>query len=327
MKVILKKIYKKLPISPGIRQQITSWRFSQKTKSEEIIDIYENVAEPKMDAERKAVTAVIPNYNYKRYLRERIDSILFQTYPVKEIIILDDCSSDGSVDFIEKEIRENQSGIKMRFVKNEKNSGNVFAQWQKAFVLAESEYVWIAEADDSCDRRFLETVMKGFSDEEVVISYCESLTIDENNKLLMGDLRPWIDIFETGKWNQDYVNDGEREVAETMCINNTIANVSSAVIRNGDYNQILEGAKTYKLAGDWYTYMNILKQGKIAYFSESLNYHRMQTQGLTLSTSYEREYEEIIRLQDFALENFDVAEDVKAKVFERRERERIRFGL
>ena len=54
MKVILKKIYKKLPISPGIRQQITSWRFSQKTKSEEIIDIYENVAEPKMDAERKA---------------------------------------------------------------------------------------------------------------------------------------------------------------------------------------------------------------------------------------------------------------------------------
>ena len=112
-----------------------------------------------------------------------------------------------------------------------------------------------------------------------------------------------------------------------MCINNTIANVSSAVIRNGDYHEILEAAKSYKLAGDWYTYMNLLKHGKIAYFKESLNYHRMQTQGLTLSTSHEEEYNEIIRLQDFALENFPVSDEVRGKVYERRERERIRFGL
>ena len=73
--------------------------------------------------------------------------------------------------------------------------------------------------------------------------------------------------------------------------------------------------------------MNLLKLGKIAYYRESLNYHRMQTQGLTLSTSHEKEFEEIVRLQDYALKNFDVSEDVKKKVFERREREKIRFGL
>ena len=151
--------------------------------------------------------------------------------------------------------------------------------------------------------------------------------MDENNKILMGDLRVWIDIFMTHKWDADYVKDGKEEVAETMCINNTIANVSSAVFRKGDYNQIIEGAKSYKLAGDWYVYMNILKLGKIAYFKESLNYHRMQSQGLTLSTSHEKEFEEIVRLQDFALENFDVSDAVKAKVYERREREKKRFGL
>ena len=53
----------------------------------------------------------------------------------------------------------------------------------------------------------------------------------------------------------------------------------------------------------------------------------MQTQGLTLSTSHEEEYNEIIRLQDFALENFPVSDEVRGKVYERRERERIRFGL
>ena len=295
-------------------------------KSTVSADYSSQTPQKKVEAKYK-VTAVIPNYNYARYLKERVDSILFQTYPVAELIILDDCSSDNSIEVINQLIAENQTGIPMRLIKNEKNSGSVFAQWQKAFLQAKTDYVWIAEADDSCNERFLETVMQAFDDPEVVISYCESLTIDENNTLLMGDLRVWIDIFQTGKWNHSYVKDGREEVAETMCINNTIANVSSAVIRNGNYTDILEHAKSFKLAGDWYTYMNLLKLGKIAYYRESLNYHRMQTQGLTLSTSHEKEFEEIVRLQDYALKNFDVSEDVKKKVFERREREKIRFGL
>lgn len=292
------------------------------------IDIYESQKQKSvLNNDIKNIIAVIPNYNYARFLPERLDSIVLQTYPVSKIIVLDDCSSDNSIEVIEKYIANNKSNIPIELFKNEKNSGSVFAQWQKAFNMAKSEYVWIAEADDSCNEKFLETVMKGFDDPEVVISYCESLTMDENNKILMGDLRVWIDIFKTHKWDSDYIKDGKEEVAETMCINNTIANVSSAVFRNGNYNDIIEGAKSYKLAGDWYVYMNILKLGKIAYFKESLNYHRMQSQGLTLSTSHEKEFEEIVRLQDFALENFDVSDSVKKKVYERREREKKRFGL
>ena len=187
--------------------------------------------------------------------------------------------------------------------------------------------MWIAEADDSCNASFLETVMQGFEDEGVVISYCESLTMDENNVLMMKDLRMWIDLFATGKWEHDYIKDGVDEVAESMCINNTIANVSGAVIKNDDYFAILEGAKEYRLAGDWYTYMNILKRGKIAYFKESLNYHRLQTQGLTLSTSHEEEFGEIVRLQDFAINHFDISDRTKEMIYTRRERERVRFGL
>lgn len=298
-----------------------------KIRSKKVITPRQGVQNIQLKEPIRRVSAVIPNYNYARFLEERIDSIICQTYPVQEIIILDDCSTDDSIKVIQKRIAENQTGIPMKLIVNEKNSGSVFAQWQKAFQLAKGDYVWIAEADDSCNERFLEFVMKGFEDEEVVISYCESLTMDENNKLLMGDLRVWIDIFNTGKWNNSYIKDGKEEVAETMCINNTIANVSSAVIKNGDYYEILEKAKEYKLAGDWYAYMNILMKGKIAYFKDSLNYHRMQAQGLTLSTSHEKEFDEIIKLQNFALNNFNISEEVRKKVYERREKERIRFGL
>lgn len=323
------KIIRKVHLPDSVKNRLrTIIRKNMSKNNVNKIDIYAMTeCYPKVTGNIRKITAVIPNYNYARYLDERIDSILYQTYPVSEIIILDDCSTDNSIELIRQRIHDNKTGIKITLIENQINSGNVFSQWQKAFEVSKSEFVWIAEADDSCDSRFLETVMQGFEDDEVVISYCESLTMDENNVLLMGDLRVWIDLFNTGKWEHNYVKDGKEEVAETMCINNTIANVSSAVIRNDDYYDILEGAKQYKLAGDWYTYMNILKRGKIAYFRDSFNYHRMQTQGLTLSTSHEKEFEEIVRLQDFALNNFEISDATKDIVFERREREKNRFGL
>ena len=84
---------------------------------------------------------------------------------------------------------------------NEKNSGNVFKQWNKAFEVSTGDYLWIAEADDSCSNIFLQEIMRPFEkNKNVVVSYCESLTMDENNKILMRNLRKWIDR----KWRRIY---------------------------------------------------------------------------------------------------------------------------
>lgn len=323
----LKKVYHLLPLSEPMREKIRKKLKPIDNVGGGKVDIYgERLPRLNLEMPRK-VSVIIPNYNYARYITERIDSIIFQTYPIYELIILDDCSTDNSVEIIKKKIESLQVDFPVSLIENEHNSGNVFAQWKKAFSVAGGDYVWIAEADDSSNARFLETVMKAFDDEKVVISYCESLTMDEENRLLMGDLRPWIDQFGCRKWDKDYVKDGVEEIGETMCINNTIANVSSAVFRNGDYSQYIEEAKRFKLAGDWYVYMRVLEHGKIAYNCQSLNYHRMQQQGLTLSTSHEKEFEEIVFLQNYALEHYPVSPAVKEKVLERRERERVRFGL
>jgi cellulose synthase/poly-beta-1,6-N-acetylglucosamine synthase-like glycosyltransferase len=77
-----------------------------------------------------------------RYLRKRIESVLNQTYPNFEIIILDDCSVDSSKKIIEQ--YQNEQSIS-HIIYNSKNSGSPFKQWQKGFELAKGEYIWIAE--------------------------------------------------------------------------------------------------------------------------------------------------------------------------------------
>ena len=45
--------------------------------------------------DKPLVSVIIPNYNHRKYLHERIDSVLGQEFQDFELIILDDCSPDG----------------------------------------------------------------------------------------------------------------------------------------------------------------------------------------------------------------------------------------
>src|SRR3984893_17231816 len=98
------------------------------------------------------VSVIIPNYNHAAYLRQRIDTVLRQTYQDFEVILMDDCSTDDSRTIIS----EYSSDPRIRIELNETNSGSTFRQWKKGIALARGEYIWIAESDDYSDERFLE---------------------------------------------------------------------------------------------------------------------------------------------------------------------------
>ena len=98
---------------------------------------------------------VVPNYNHKRFLLQRLDSILAQSLQDFELILLDDCSTDGSQTILEKYARY----LRVRLEFNEVNSGSPFKQWNKGVQLARGKYVWIAESDDYADLRLLERLV------------------------------------------------------------------------------------------------------------------------------------------------------------------------
>ena len=283
-----------------------------KKRLEQNVNIYKRKYKKISNSDIKKVSVVIPNYNYESFLEERIDSILFQTYPVYEIIILDDCSTDGSVNLIKKKISENPS-IRMSLVKNKKNSGSVFSQWQKGFKESTGDFVWIAEADDSCNPRFLEEVMRGFDNQNVVISYCESKRIDDKNNVISDSCRDWMLVVSDNRWNKSYVNTGEKEIIESLSICNTIPNVSAVVFKKSNQVEIIENAKKYKISGDWYIYYNLLKNGDIAYCSKSLNYFRKHDNSKSTVTKRDVELRELLEIQKDVRDNYTLTSEIIKK--------------
>ena len=84
------------------------------------------------------VSVIIPNYNYEKYLSQRLTSIIQQSFKDFEIIFLDDWSKDDSIR-IAKEILA-KTDIPYKMIINEKNSGSPFIQWNRGVKEAVGEY-------------------------------------------------------------------------------------------------------------------------------------------------------------------------------------------
>ena len=70
------------------------------------------------------VSVVCLCYNHARFLREALDSVLAQTYPNIEVIVVDDCSTDGSVSIIQEYIAKHPY---IKFISTGHNRGNTTA--------------------------------------------------------------------------------------------------------------------------------------------------------------------------------------------------------
>jgi glycosyltransferase involved in cell wall biosynthesis len=273
-----------------------------------------------MKEEDISISVVIPNYNYEKFLYQRLYSILSQKYKLYEIIILDDCSKDNSRETIDDLYNKLSSFISIKKVYNKENSGSAFKQWKKGFELSKGQYVWIAEADDYCKSNLLKELVKPIlNDKGVLISYADTAFINFEGKIKINSIKPEIDIQKTGHWDKSYVNDGVSEIENYAYLNNTIANVSSCIIKNGDYINILNESCEYKQAGDWVFYANIMKKGKVAYVNKTLNYYRVHGNNVSSTMNHQKHLDEIKRIYNKFENEFKLEEQQEKKMNDRLE--------
>lgn len=208
------------------------------------------------------VSVIVPNYNHAPFLRQRIDTILNQTFQDFELIILDDCSTDNS-----KEIIESYAGNPKisHIILNSANSGSPFLQWQKGINLAKGEYVWIAESDDWCEPSLLETLVDGMrKDDQCVISYSQLSCINEYNDIgWQSSHRCLSEIVESKSFIQDY-----------LALKVSIYNASMAIFKREKFQYLTSGFTTFKFSGDRLFWLEMARQGKTHISGKVLNYFR-----------------------------------------------------
>lgn len=237
------------------------------------------------------VSVIVPNYNHAKYLRQRIDSILSQTFQDFELILLDDCSTDNSVDILNE--YANHSKVK-HLVLNETNSGSTFKQWEKGLSLAQGEFIWIAESDDWSEYTFLEKMvlfLDGVLDVSLV--YCETwLAFTDIGKLEKYDCHLHL-TNDRKLFEKSGVIDGD--TYNRLFLNNqinTIPNAGMVLFRKSEAaNLSFEKLYRYKMCGDWFFWWSMIKGKKMAYCNERLNYFRRHDNVVTnmRSTLYFKE--------------------------------------
>ncbi len=95
-----------------------------------------------------AISVVIPNYNNKLYLAECLESVLRQTFKDIEILIVDDCSTDGSMELIKDYARKHPEIIRALF--NRKNLG-ISRNRHAGVLAARGQYLTTLDSDDLYD--------------------------------------------------------------------------------------------------------------------------------------------------------------------------------
>lgn len=222
------------------------------------------------------VSVILPNYNHAKYLSQRIESILGQHFKDFELIILDDASTDNSVEVIEKYQKEPRL---THLLKNETNSGSTFYQWKKGIEKATGQYIWIAESDDVADVTFLGSMVEMLeSHNNVGVAFAASAWIDETGKI----------FHEPDHEKDDNTWAGNSLITNELLIGNLIYNASSAVFRrdliaNIDFDKI----STYKYTGDWLFWVQLIGNTQVKRLGKRLNFFRRHKDNVSFKAERE----------------------------------------
>ena len=113
------------------------------------------------------ISIIAPVFNVEKYLVQFIDSILQQTYKEFELLLVDDCGTDGSSEICRK---FEQIDNRIRVIRQSCNGGVAKAR-NRGIVEARGEYIMLADSDDYLAPNALEVSMKLMSETKADITY------------------------------------------------------------------------------------------------------------------------------------------------------------
>lgn len=124
------------------------------------------------------VSIIVPMYNAEKYIENCLNSLLNQTYKNIEIILIDDGSTDNTLNIIDT-LKKNEENIR---VIRQKNCGVSHAR-NTGIKNSTGKYIFFIDADDWIDNETIETLVKIIKKENVDIVKCNFVREKENKRI------------------------------------------------------------------------------------------------------------------------------------------------
>lgn len=138
--------------------------------------------------------AIIINYNYAQYVTQAIESALMQTRPFDEVIVVDDGSTDNSLEVIRRYAE--------RVVMVEKANGGQLTATLAGLAVSRAEYVYILDADDFVESGFAQAIVMSLGGAPVKVQ-CQLRGVDARGDPLMSLFPAYPQRYDAARMRQD----------------------------------------------------------------------------------------------------------------------------
>lgn len=206
------------------------------------------------------VSVVIPSYNHAPFLKVCLQSALRQTHKDLDVLLVDDCSSDGSF-----EIAASIKDSRLRVYRNEANLGTYGSQ-AAGLKLAKGDWIAILDSDDAWAPDKIAKQLEALGRNDGVWCYTLGRMIDEKGAAMPGDPHD--------EWPRDEVQD---LLPHLLNVNRVLA--SSVMFKKG----AVEFRTDLKYCGDWVALLSLAERYPAVCVSEALTDWRQHK-----SNSYRR---------------------------------------
>lgn len=203
----------------------------------------------------KRISVVMATYNGEKYIREQIDSILLQTYPIYELIIQDDGSTDNTCSIVREYLAKDD---RIKLYINPSNLG-FNKNFRTACQKATGDYIAISDQDDIWYPQKLEKQICTIGESIICYSGFHQGSTPEIEKCTREFSTPirreWTPFFRTAYGHSLLLRSDFAQDQDNWCIN------------------LSEQKEPIMCYDFWLTY-NAFFKGDVAFVSEPLNWHR-----------------------------------------------------
>ena len=135
------------------------------------------------------VSLIVPTFNRRRWIGECLDAVSQQTYPNTETLVIDDCSSDGTIEWLRSEQRYAFAQLHVQ----PQNAGASEAR-NKGVSICNGELITFIDSDDLLEPEHLETAVRAFNDNPRLGLFCCDARMIGPEGDFLHDGRTWHDI-------------------------------------------------------------------------------------------------------------------------------------